>query len=168
MGRKSAQVLPSLASFSHILFYRIWKYAHQPKVPWYRWARLACIPTLKGYLDWPRIHSTSPKTCTYFPFLKNVWTPAATACQRLPKFSRPERSAGPTNTKRKDNRRQLCLDFAKKKHFHSSVSFLLTQKHKNNGINYHRYYSRALSGGSWITEGRTFDASQSEVGHARI
>jgi hypothetical protein len=55
-----------------------------------------------------------------------------------------------------------------KKPSHSSGSFLLTQKLKNNGINYHHYYSSVPSGGPRAIEGRTCDASKSEVGRARI
>jgi hypothetical protein len=92
--------------------------------------------------------------------------PTAAARQRLPKFSRPQCSAGPTNAKRKDNRRWLCLDLAKKT-FHLSGSFLLTQEQKNNDVNYHHHYSPTPSGVQ-ATKGRTCDTSKSEVGRMRI
>jgi hypothetical protein len=50
--------------------------------------------------------------------------PTTTTCQRLPKFSRPQRSAQPTNTKRKDNRRRLCLVLVKNLFIHRGISYL--------------------------------------------
>jgi hypothetical protein len=55
-----------------------------------------------------------------------------------------------------------------KKHFHSLGSFLLTKEQKNNGINYHHHYAPTPLGGSRATEGRTCNASKSEVRCARI
>jgi hypothetical protein len=81
-----------------------------------------------------------------------------TACQRLPKFSTSQRSAVPTNTKRKDNRRRLCLDLVKT--FSFLGSFLLTREQNNNGVNYHHHYSpRHLEGCGQSKEGRAMPVS---------
>jgi hypothetical protein len=62
----------------------------------------------------------------------------------------------------------VCAWILQKKHFHSSGSFLLTQEKKNNGINYHLYYSSAPSGGQRTIEGRMCNASKSEAECVRI
>jgi hypothetical protein len=77
-------------------------------------------------------------------------------------FSWSQRSAGPTNTKRKDNRRQFYLDRANAL-FYLSESFLLTQEQKINDVRYHHYYSPVPSGGPWATKGWTCDTSESEA-----
>jgi hypothetical protein len=88
------------------------------------------------------------------------------ARQRLPMFSRLQCSAGLTDTRRKDNKRRLCLDHAKKLFIYRGLSYLHEQK--NNGVNYHHYYSPALSVGLLATEGRMCDASESKAGRTKI
>jgi hypothetical protein len=126
------------------------------------------ILALGGYPDWVSIHSTSPKACTYFPFFK--------------KFERPQwlrtmdyqSSRGYNARQYRQTQRERIIGgdcaWILQKTFSFIRSFLLTQKQRNNGINYHHYYPppSAPSGGPWPTKGRTCDASKSEAGRARI
>jgi hypothetical protein len=116
---------------------------------------------LGGYPDWVSIHSTSPKACTYFPFFK--------------KFERPQwlramdyQSSRGYNARRyrQTQRERIiggdCAWILQKNIFIHQV--FLTQKQRNNGINYPSVPSR----GSWPTKGKTCDASKSKAGRARI
>jgi hypothetical protein len=74
-------------------------------------------------------HFTSSKVSSIL-FSQKVWKLASTACQGLPKFSRPQRSVGWTNAKRKDNNKRLYLDFAKKSFHFSGFPYLHNSKEK--------------------------------------
>jgi hypothetical protein len=71
----------------------------------------AGLLALGGYPDYVSIHLTSTKIAL-FSFFQKVLTPATAVHQGLPKFLRSQHSAGPKNTKKRDNRRRLCLDHA--------------------------------------------------------
>jgi hypothetical protein len=75
--------------------------------------------------------------------------------------------AGPTNTKRKDNKRRPYLDLAKNLFIYLGFPYLHKSK-RNNNINYHHYYSPTPSGESQATEGRMYDTSESKARHARV
>jgi hypothetical protein len=68
---------------------------------------------------------------------------------------------GLTNTKRKDIRRRLYLVLEKTLFIYFRV--VPTYKQKKRGVNYHHYYSPTPSGGTWATEGRICDTSESEA-----
>jgi hypothetical protein len=51
--------------------------------------------------------------------------------------------------------------------FHSSRSFMLTQKQKVNYISYHRYYSPVSSGGPRAIEKGTYDTNEFEAMRTR-
>jgi hypothetical protein len=70
-------------------------------------------------------------------------------------------------SKRKEIIGGSCVWNAQITYFHSSMSFLLTQKQKVSDKGNHCYYSPASSGGQRATEGGTCDASESEAGHTQ-
>jgi hypothetical protein len=61
-----------------------------------------------------------------------------------------------------------CVWIMQITYFHSSRSFMLTQKQEVNYTNYHCYYSPAPSGGPQATEEGAYDASESEDARTQV
>jgi hypothetical protein len=111
VGHKSAKEFLSLAPlFFHVPFYRFCKYTHQPKVPQCR--QTSTVVSRHSGATRIRLPSILHHQNFSFVFLFFKCLDAL-ACQGLLKPSRPQCSIGPTNTKRKDNKRRLYLNLAK-------------------------------------------------------
>jgi hypothetical protein len=99
-------------------------------VPQYRWA--SPVVTWHSRATQIRLASIShrQKICSYFPFFKKFGRSQRLHAKDLLKFSKSQCPAGLTNTKRKDNRRRLCLDLAKNLSIYLGLSYL----HKSKSI----------------------------------